>query len=106
MKVHKLADMSGGWFVGAFQPTCLSIDQCEVAVKSYRAGDHEPAHVHRIATELTLIISGKVSFNGDVYVAGDIVQLEPGESARFAAVEDSVTVVVKSPSVKSDKYLI
>ena len=106
MKTFKLADMRGGWFVGQFEPTCLPIDQCEVAVKPYKAGAVEPAHVHRIATELTLIVSGKVTINGKTFVAGDIVQLSPGEPAAFSVIEDTVTVVVKSPSVPSDKYLV
>lgn len=106
MEVRHLKDMRGGWFVGQFEPTCLALDQCEVAVKSYRAGDVEPCHVHRIATELTLVVSGKVTFNGEAFSAGDIVCLEPGEPAAFAVLEDAVTVVVKSPSVPNDKYLV
>lgn len=105
MLVRKLKDMRGGWFVGQFEPTCLSLKECEVAVKHYRAGDAEPRHVHRIATELTLVVSGKVTFNDETFSAGDIVCLNPGEPAIFAVLEDAVTVVVKSPSVPSDKYI-
>jgi hypothetical protein len=60
--------------------------------------------VHRIATELTLIASGRVTMNGRTFVAGDIIILEPGEPADFAALEATTTVVVKMPSVSGDKY--
>jgi len=98
--------MVGGWMVGDFEPTCIRTTACEVACKHYQAGAAEAAHVHRVATELTLIASGRVTMNGRTYVAGDIVILEPGEATDFKALEPSTTVVVKMPSVAGDKYLV
>jgi quercetin dioxygenase-like cupin family protein len=103
---RKLADMVGGWMVGDFEPTCIRTAACEVACKHYKAGASEAAHVHRIATELTLIASGRVTMNGRTYVAGDIVILEPGDATDFKALDDATTVVVKMPSVAGDKYLV
>ncbi len=104
MKRYKLDDMRGGWFVGQFEPSALKLDACEVAVKRYRAGDCEAPHVHRIAVELTLVLQGRVMMNGQPFGAGDIIELAPGETGDFRALEDAVTVVVKSPSVPSDKH--
>jgi hypothetical protein len=101
---RRLNEMIGGWMVGDFEPACLRTTACEVACKSYVAGDTEPAHVHRIATELTLIASGRVTMNGRTFVAGDIIILEPGEPADFAALDPTMTVVLKMPSVRGDKY--
>ena len=103
---RQLADMVGGWMVGDFEPTCIKTTACEVACKHYPGGAAEAAHVHRVATELTLIASGRVTMNGRTYVAGDIVILEPGEATDFKALEPSTTVVVKMPSVAGDKYLV
>ena len=103
---RQLADMVGGWMVGDFEPTCIKTTACAVACKHYQAGAAEAAHVHRVATELTLIASGRVTMNGRTYVAGDIVILEPGEATDFKALEPSTTVVVKMPSVAGDKYLV
>jgi hypothetical protein len=100
----RLVDMVGGWMVGDFDPVVLKTTACEVACKSYNAGDYEAAHVHRIATELTLIASGKAVMNGETLVPGDIIRLEPGEAADFTAIEPTMTVVVKMPSVPGDKY--
>jgi hypothetical protein len=36
--------------------------------------------------------------------SGTIVHLQPGESTDFEALEATLTVVVKRPSVKGDKY--
>jgi hypothetical protein len=104
MKLYRLDQMKGGWFVGDFEPTCLRTDAFEVASKKYKAGDRESRHVHRIATEITVIASGRVVMNGRTFVAGDIVLLEPGESADFRVLEEAMTVVVKMPSIIGDKY--
>ena len=96
--------MVGGWLVGDFEPSCLRTTACEVACKQYAAGDQEAAHVHRIASEVTLIASGRVRMNGRELSAGDIVILDPGEVTDFTAIEPTTTVVVKMPSVVGDKY--
>lgn len=104
MTTTQLSDMTKGWFVGDFTPTSFQTTACEVAVKSYRAGDNEARHHHKIATELTLVQSGRVRMNGVEYGAGTIIRIEPGESTDFEAVADTVTVVVKVPCVAGDKY--
>jgi quercetin dioxygenase-like cupin family protein len=105
MQVHKLSEMVKGWFVGDFSPTALATQAAEVALKTYRAGEHEARHHHKVATEITLIQSGRVTMNGTEYSAGDIVVIAPLESTDFTALEDTVTVVVKVPGAVNDKYL-
>ena len=104
MHVYQLGEMSKGWFVGDFAPACLRSPHCEVGIKHYRAGDEESAHHHKVATELTAIVSGRVVMFGLEFGAGQIVQVDPGESTAFHALTDVVTVVVKVPSVAGDKY--
>lgn len=101
-----LDDMIKGWFVGSFSPTAYKTDNCEVAVKNYRTGDKEAAHYHKVATEITVIISGQVRMCDKIWGAGDILVLNPGEVTDFEALENSITVVVKVPSVLHDKYLL
>lgn len=105
MKTAKLKDMKLGWFVGDFEPTLYKTKDSEVAVKKYKAGDYEKAHFHKIATEITVIVSGKAKMNDSDYEEEDIIILSPGETTDFRALTDVVTVVVKIPSVKEDKYL-
>lgn len=106
MKHDRLESMVKGWFVGDFSPTVIQTTDCEVAIKEYKAGDHESAHYHKVATELTAIVSGQVRMLGREWGAGDIITIEPGEPTDFLALTDVVTVVVKVPSVKGDKYLV
>jgi quercetin dioxygenase-like cupin family protein len=104
MRHARLEDMVRGWFVGDFEPTALRSQDCEVAVRRYRAGDREDRHHHRIATEVTVIISGEVRMMGRQWKAGDIIVVDPNEATDFEALTDTVNVVVKLPSVMGDKY--
>tara|TARA_R110002012_G_scaffold28074_2_gene88965 strand:- start:79 stop:399 length:321 start_codon:yes stop_codon:yes gene_type:complete len=104
MQVFKLSDMTKGWFVGDFSPTVLHSDQAEVAVKTYAAGTLEQRHLHKVATEVTLILSGSARMNDTILNAGDIVRIEPGQDTDFEALTAVTTVVVKTPSVAGDKY--
>ncbi|HGJ67492.1 TPA: hypothetical protein ENS27_19190 [bacterium] len=106
MKTAKLKDMIKGWFIGNFEPTLHKTNDVEVGVKEYKKGDNESAHYHKIATEYTVIISGKVKMNNIIYESGEIIVIEPGESTDFLALEDTITVVVKIPGVNNDKYLL
>lgn len=105
MKVFNLDDMIKGWFIGNFTPTVLSTNQVEVAVKKYEAGDYEPVHHHKIATEITVITEGEVKMNDVIYRAGAILVIEPNKSTDFLALTDVTTTVVKFPGAINDKYL-
>ncbi len=101
---HELNDYTKGWFVGNFKPTLMPSDAVEVAIKHYKAGDHEDFHHHKVATELTAIVSGRVQMSGEEIGPGEIIKIKPGQSTDFTALTDVVTVVVKMPCVAGDKY--
>ena len=105
MNEYKIDEMFRGWFVGDFSPTAFKTDVCEVGVKHYKAGEKEDSHYHRVATEITLILSGRVFMAGKERVAGEIIVLSPGEVTNFIAIEDSINVVVKVPGALDDKFL-
>lgn len=106
MKLFCLKNMIRGWFVGNFEPSAFKSENVEVAIKYYAAGDHEVRHFHKIAIEITVIVSGRIKMNDHEYCEGDIVLLEPGELSDFKCLEDNTkTVVVKIPSTVDDKYL-
>jgi len=106
MKKKKLDSMIGGWFIGSFKPTIIDTEDVEVAVKEYKAGDAEDRHLHKIATEITVLIRGRIRMNNSEFTTGDIIIIEPGESSDFNVLEDSITAVVKFPGAKNDKYII
>lgn len=105
MNVFDLNKFIGGWFIGNFEPSLFQTSDFEVAIKKYKAGDKEQSHTHKIATEYTAIASGSVKMNGVTYNENSIIQINPGEYTDFIAVTDCITVVVKIPSVKNDKFI-
>lgn len=105
MRTARLDDMTKGWFVGNFTPTLFSTNDVEVAVKEYKKGQKEARHHHKIATEITVVISGKIRMNDIVYSKGDIIVMYPNEATDFEALEDTVNAVVKIPGANNDKYL-
>lgn len=107
MKTNNLKNMIKGWFIGNFEPSLLKTNDCEVAVKEYKKGDYEAKHYHKIATEFTVIINGRVKMNGIEYKAGDIIVMEPNEATDFECLEDGTkNVVVKIPGANNDKYIV
>lgn len=104
MRVFKEADMVGGWFVGDFEPTALRTSVAEVCLKHHRRGEKWPVHYHAIAVEVTLVVSGDMTINGERFGPGDGFVLEPGEMADPTFHTDCRVVVVKVPSVPGDKY--
>jgi quercetin dioxygenase-like cupin family protein len=104
VELHKISDMVGGWFIGNFEPTLFKTGDFEVGLKEYTAGAYENEHYHKIATEYTVIIDGRVLMNGIEYGNGDIIVIPPGEATDFKALTDVKTLVVKIPGAMNDKF--
>lgn len=106
MKIYQLSEMVKGWFVGRFTPSVLQTDAFEAGLKIYKSGDSEQVHFHKIATEITVIASGRVKMCGKEWGPGSIIVLSPGDITDFIAIEDTHTIVIKVPSVPDDKYVV
>lgn len=104
MRIEKLNNMFKGWFVGNFAPSLYKTNNCEVAVKSYVKGEYEKKHYHKIATEITVVVKGRVRMFDQEFLEGDMIVVEPGEATDFEALEDCMNVVVKLPGANNDKY--
>lgn len=104
MKTAKINDMIRGWFVGNFEPSVLKTDVFEVGILSHKKGEQWPKHIHKIATEYNVLIKGRMTICGETIEPGTIFTIEPFEIADPVFLEDCTVVVVKTPSVKGDKY--
>ena len=106
LRTSRIENYKEGWLIGNFTPAFVRTEDFEVAVKTLTAGATEPAHYQRVATEITMLVSGKCELAGVRMVPGDILELEPGEIADFVALEDTVLICIKFPSIPNDKALI
>ena len=105
MQINRIEEYVKGWFVGDFSPVILQSKDYEVAVKWFKAGETEPLHKQLIATEITVVIEGKIILGGKMFTKGDVITIPPGEFAAFESITDSALVCVKNPSLPNDKVL-
>lgn len=106
MKKFKLEDMQGGWFVGDFEPSALRTTSFEVGVKLHPRGEKWPVHYHREVIEYNVLLTGKMTIQGERLIAGDIFVLDKLEVADPEFHEDCLIVCVKVPSIPTDKHIV
>ena len=106
MKRFRMEDMKGGWFVGNFTPTAFHAPGFEVCYKLHKAGEDWDVHYHKLGTEINLLVKGRMKIQNTLLEAGDIFILEPYEVADPIFLEDCEVVIVKTPSIPGDKYVI
>jgi hypothetical protein len=101
----RIEDFTCGWIVGNFSPAIQRSTELEVGIKHFKKGDLEVSHMQRIATEITVIGTGRVRIGTQFLSAGDVLVIPPLEFADFEALEDGVLTCIKFPSLPSDKVL-
>lgn len=106
MKIHRIEDMVGGWFIGNFVPSVMETEKFEVGYKLHLAGEKWDAHYHKEADEITFLIRGRMIIQGKELKSGDIFVIDRYEIADPVFLEDCEVVIVKSPSVTGDKYTL
>lgn len=106
MKRYQFETMKGGWFVGDFQPTAFRTGAAEVSYKRHAKGEAWPKHYHAVATEINLLVEGRMRIADQTFQAGDIFVMEPGEVADPEFLDECELVVVKVPSMPNDKYIV
>lgn len=105
MKKYNLKDFKRGWFIGNFSPALLNTENFEVAIKFYKKGDYEEMHYHKKCVEYTVIVKGKVKMFNMIFKKGDIIQVNPYDKTSFTSLSSTITAVIKTPSVKNDKFI-
>jgi quercetin dioxygenase-like cupin family protein len=104
MTIAKHGDFKGGWMFGDFEPSLWKNKDFEVGVKTYEEGYIAEPHYHSEVTEWTMVLKGQIEMNGQKFITGDIVTIWPNEIAHFTSITDSMVLVVKTPSIPSDKH--
>jgi mannose-6-phosphate isomerase-like protein (cupin superfamily) len=106
MTVAKHGDFKGGWMFGDFEPSLWKTKDFEVGIKTYQYGYVAEPHYHQEITEWTMVLNGEVEMNGQVFTIGDIITIWPNEIACFKSITDSMVLVVKTPSIPTDKHSV
>lgn len=106
MIIANINDFINGWFIGNFEPTLLKTENFEVAHHFYKKEFRSVPHMHKVATEYNYIISGKVRIDEKILWRGDMFIYEPGDVSDVVFLEDTDLLIIKTPSLPNDKYLI
>lgn len=106
MKRFRLEDSGArGWFIGDFDGAVYKTKDFEVTYQK-NTRSQTASHIHKIAYEITLVISGRQICNGQMFEAGDICVLEPGDISQIEYLEETEVVTIKTPSCPSDKHYL
>lgn len=105
MKLSKLSEFTNGWFLGNFNPSLFKSEDFEVCVKNFSKGQVEAAHFQRVATEVTVVLSGSVRMGEHILQVDDILTMYKDEVCDFEALTDCKVLGVKFPSLPDDKVL-
>jgi hypothetical protein len=106
MRLSKLNDTIGGWFVGNFEKAAFQTDACEVSYKYHAKGEVWPVHYQEKIIEVNLMVRGKMKMHDKILVEGDIFILYPYEIADPEFLEDCEVVCVKVPGITNDKVVV
>ena len=106
MKQYKLDECGlRGWFIGDFEGSVWPNKDFEICYQKNSRGQ-TASHIHKIAHEITLVISGRQLCNGKLFGPGEICVLEPGDISQIEYLEETEVVTIKVPSVPSDKHFL
>lgn len=100
------------WFFGNFaESDLLKSDLVEIAQQdiSNKTPDLSDTHIHKKSVEINIVLSGRVDLkinNKKVTVdAGEFYVVWPySEVSELGATENTKLIVVRAPSISSDKY--
>lgn len=105
MKLGRIEDMIGGWFVGNFEPAVFKTEEFEVCYKVHHKGQKWEAHYHT-GVEINYLIRGKMKCSGVELNEGDIFLVEPYEICSPEFLDRCELIVIKVPSNVNDKFIV
>lgn len=105
MERLNLESYINGWIVGDFNPSVIRTSEIEVGVKNFLMGEKEPDHYQKLASEVTFVLKGRIRMGHQFMSAGEGLLVKPEEVFDFEALEDSIVLAIKFPSLPDDKVL-
>jgi len=113
MKISNIDEYKNGWFVGDFDPSIFKNPFFEIGHHKHKANEETFSHTHKVTTELNYIVSGELSIKApdrhymkrQILTAGDMWIYHANDISDVEFVTDVELIVVRWPSVPSDKYL-
>jgi len=106
VKITRIENYKGGWFVGNFEPSALKTELFEVCYKVHKKGEQWDKHYHKKSTEINFLLEGKMTIQDQELKSGDVFIIYPYEIADPVFLEDCKVFIVKTPSDVNDKFVL
>jgi hypothetical protein len=106
MQKYNIKDFKYGWMVGDFEPSLFRNPFFELAHHFHEAGCSTYPHYHKVTTEMNYIVRGAMMVSGVRLETGDIWIYEPHDLSDVEFLEDTDLVILRWPSIPSDKYMV
>lgn len=106
MKKANIKEFKSGWFVGDFEPSIFKNPFFEVAHHRHTKGQKTFPHYHAVTNELNYIVSGELIVSGQHLKTGDMWIYEPNEISDVKFLDDVHLIVIRWPSIPTDKYMV
>lgn len=106
MIISNITNYKNGWFIGDFEPSIFQNTFFEIAHHKHNKDEKTTPHTHKVTTELNYILKGKLNVSGNILKSGDIWIYEKNEISDVKFLEDSELMVIRWPSIPTDKYIV
>lgn len=95
-----------GWYAGKFKPTLVNTKDIEFGFKKISKNTRPDYHYHKYKTEYTILIEGLIlceSINKRIKPI-TCIKLLPYEKNDQYFLEESLILIINTPSIQNDKY--
>ena len=95
-----------GWYAGNFYPNLVKSKDIEFGFKRIAKCTEPDYHYHKIKTEFTILIEGKIICKNNNTVVSPIscIKLDPYEKNDQYFSEESLILIINTPSITGDKH--
>ena len=104
IKSSHFKNMTRGWLIGDFTPSILRTKDFEIGYLHHSKGEQWPAHIHKEADEINILIRGKMIINNENFEEKDIFIIKKGMLTKAQFLENCEILCIKVPSIPTDKF--
>jgi dTDP-glucose pyrophosphorylase len=104
IELTALNTMTRGWLIGDFEPNIVRTKDYEVGILHHHEGEVWPAHLHKEADEINVLLKGRMVLNNIEINSGTIFKVPKGLLTKAKFIEDCQIVCIKTISNTKDKY--
>jgi len=104
IKSSHIQNMNRGWLIGDFTPSILRKKDFEIGYLHHSKGEQWPAHIHKEADEINVLIRGKMIINNENIEEKDIFIIKKGMLTKPQFLENCEILCIKVPSIPTDKF--